>query len=632
MRRFGIHGGIPRRSGPDGAGRALTAGPRPDSPTPRRTPRARTGTLLAGLGLVTAVLLTVSTTASAAPPPPPNPSDAEIDRAGAAVAANIDRVGQLIVRIADADQQLAELDAQVAIRREDVNRALVDLQNARDAADLAERVVADSRRALDDAADRIAAAQQNFDAFVRDSYTRGANSVSLAAFLDVDGPDDLLDRAQVMRVLSAGRTAVLDALQRARATEANSHSRARAAKLEADAAADAAEQRKADAEAAIAVARAELGRQAAEKSRIEQERAGAQSELDTARVNVAGLEGQRAQYLDWDRRRAAEEAAAAAAAEAARVAAAGAAERVAADAAARARAAELANGRRPHTLVEESPAATDGDVALPEDVTTESGAPQDGGTGTGTDLPDYTEGGTVPDYTDDDPDGGTVPDDTGGGTVPDDTDGGTVPDDTDGGTVPDVDDGAGSDDGGIDWDNPDPGDPVVESPGSGTGGTGSRPSTSDSPPRAPSRPSVTGPAAVEVVIDRAMSQIGVPYAWGGGNENGPTRGIRDGGVADVHGDYAKVGFDCSGLMIYAFAGIGVSLPHYTGYQYTAGSQIPSSQMRRGDMIFYGPNASQHVALYLGDGQMLEAPQSGSYVKISPVRWGGMTPYVVRMVS
>ncbi|WP_138842873.1 NlpC/P60 family protein [Rhodococcus pyridinivorans] len=646
MRRFAIHGGIPRRSGPDGTATTLTAGRRPDGPTPGRTPRTRTGTLLAGLGLVTAVLLTVTTTASAAPPPPPNPSDAEIDRAGAAVAANIDRVGQLIVRVADADQQLSELDAQVAIRREDVNRALVDLQSARDAADLAERVVVDSRRALDDAADRIAAAQKNFDAFVRDSYTRGANSVSLAAFLDVDGPDDLLDRAQVMRLLSAGRAAVLDALQRARAQEANSHSRARAAKLEADAAAEAAEQRRAEAEAAIAVARAELGRQAAEKSRIEQERANAQSELDRARVNVAGLEGQRAQYQDWDRRRAAEEAAAAAAAEEARVAAAAAAERVAADAAARERAAELANGRRPHTLIEESPSTGESDVASPGEVTTESGAPEGSDTdtsgtdtsGTDTAAPDYTDDATVPDGTDggtvpDGTDDATVPDGTDGGTVPDGTDDGSVPDGTDSGTIPDEDEDEDSgDDGGIDWENPDPGDPVVETPGSGTGGSGSRPSTPNSTPGTPSRPSVTGPVAVEIVIDRAMSQIGVPYAWGGGNENGPTRGIRDGGVADVHGDYAKVGFDCSGLMIYAFAGIGISLPHYTGYQYTAGTQVPSSQMRRGDMIFYGPNASQHVALYLGDGQMLEAPQSGSFVKISPVRWGGMTPYVVRMVS
>jgi cell wall-associated NlpC family hydrolase len=134
------------------------------------------------------------------------------------------------------------------------------------------------------------------------------------------------------------------------------------------------------------------------------------------------------------------------------------------------------------------------------------------------------------------------------------------------------------------------------------------------------------------VIDRGLSQIGVEYAWGGGDENGPTKGIRDGGVADSYGDFNKVGFDCSGLMIYAFAGIGISLPHYTGYQYTAGEQVPSEEMQRGDMIFYGPNASQHVALYLGDNEMLEAPQSGSTVRISPVRWDGMTPYAVRMVS
>ncbi|MGB3369056.1 MAG: NlpC/P60 family protein, partial [Rhodococcus sp. (in: high G+C Gram-positive bacteria)] len=170
-------------------------------------------------------------------------------------------------------------------------------------------------------------------------------------------------------------------------------------------------------------------------------------------------------------------------------------------------------------------------------------------------------------------------------------------------------------------------------------GTESDSDTSTTTPTTPKRPrsttqtpSVTGSAAVELAIDRGMSQLGVPYSWGGGDENGPTKGIRDGGVADSYGDYNKVGFDCSGLMIYAFAGLGISLPHYTGYQYTAGKQVPSSDMKRGDMLFYGPNASQHVALYLGDGKMLEAPQSGSVVKVSPVRYDGMTPYAVRMVS
>lgn len=134
-------------------------------------------------------------------------------------------------------------------------------------------------------------------------------------------------------------------------------------------------------------------------------------------------------------------------------------------------------------------------------------------------------------------------------------------------------------------------------------------------------------AKVETVVNRAISQLGVPYAWGGGDANGPTRGIRDGGVADSYGDYNKIGFDCSGLMIYAFAGIGKALPHYTGYQYREGTQVPVANRKRGDMLFW----PGHVALYLGDGKMVEAPQSGDVVKISPVRMAGIMPYAVRLV-
>nr|WP_084458229.1 NlpC/P60 family protein [Nocardia caishijiensis] len=160
-------------------------------------------------------------------------------------------------------------------------------------------------------------------------------------------------------------------------------------------------------------------------------------------------------------------------------------------------------------------------------------------------------------------------------------------------------------------------------------------STPASPRRSKPRstqPQITGSAAIETVIDRAMSQLGVSYAWGGGDEEGPTLGIRDGGVGDSHGDYNKVGFDCSGLMLYAFAGIGVSLPHYSGYQYNAGTRVPVDERERGDMLFWGPGGSQHVALYLGDGTMIEAPESGDVVKISPVREGGIMPYAVRIVT
>jgi peptidoglycan DL-endopeptidase RipA len=137
-------------------------------------------------------------------------------------------------------------------------------------------------------------------------------------------------------------------------------------------------------------------------------------------------------------------------------------------------------------------------------------------------------------------------------------------------------------------------------------------------------PRVHGRQATEYVIKRGMSQLGVPYSWGGGNAAGPARGIDSGA--------GTVGFDCSGLMLYMFAGVGIKLDHYSGSQYNAGRKVPSSQMRRGDMIFYGPNASQHVAMYLGDGQMLEAPYTGSVVKVSPVRTSGMTPYATRLIE
>ncbi len=140
-----------------------------------------------------------------------------------------------------------------------------------------------------------------------------------------------------------------------------------------------------------------------------------------------------------------------------------------------------------------------------------------------------------------------------------------------------------------------------------------------------------GDAAVEVVIARALSQVGLPYAWGGGDASGPTRGIRDGGVADAHGDFRKVGFDCSGLMIYAFAGAGIELDHYSGYQYQAGRKVPLSQMRRGDMLFWQDGGStHHVALYLGGGRMVEAPYSGSQVRVTSVRYGGIAPYAIRL--
>lgn len=135
---------------------------------------------------------------------------------------------------------------------------------------------------------------------------------------------------------------------------------------------------------------------------------------------------------------------------------------------------------------------------------------------------------------------------------------------------------------------------------------------------------VYGRQAIEYVISRASSQMGVPYSWGGGTLNGPSRGVDSGA--------GTVGFDCSGLMRYAFAGVGVLIPRFSGDQYNAGRHIPPSQARRGDLIFYGPNGGQHVTMYLGNGQMLEASSVAGKVVVSPVRTPGMTPYVTRIIE
>ncbi len=135
---------------------------------------------------------------------------------------------------------------------------------------------------------------------------------------------------------------------------------------------------------------------------------------------------------------------------------------------------------------------------------------------------------------------------------------------------------------------------------------------------------VSGPQAIEYVIKRGASQRGVPYSWGGGAINGPSEGVEQ--------DAGKVGYDCSGFTRFAFAGVGVQIPKYSGDQYNAGRHIPPSQAKRGDLIFYGPEGTQHVTIYLGNGQMMEASSLAGQVTVSPVRTAGMTPYLTRIIE
>ncbi|OBB95548.1 inv protein [Mycobacterium sp. 852002-40037_SCH5390672] len=127
--------------------------------------------------------------------------------------------------------------------------------------------------------------------------------------------------------------------------------------------------------------------------------------------------------------------------------------------------------------------------------------------------------------------------------------------------------------------------------------------------------------ATDVVIARGLSQRGVPFSWAGGGINGPTRGTGTG--------INTVGFDASGLMQYAYAGAGIKLPRSSGAIYRVGQKVLPQQARKGDLIFYGPEGTQSVAMYLGNNQMLEV---GDVVQVSPVRGNGMTPYMVRILG
>lgn len=410
-------------------------------------------------------------------------------------------VTELVTEVAEANQRLADLGASIQQRQEAVNKAMVDVQAARDAAGAAQRDVDASQRAVTDAGTAIAAAQQRFDSLAAATYVNGP----AASMLTGTSPEDLIAAAAAGQTLSLGFQQALTDLQRARTELVNRESTARAAKQRADQAAAETQRSQDAAVAALTNAQKDFGVHQAEIDRLAAERDAAQSRLDATRDrwDPAAHPGAppRADPGQWD------------------------------------------------TTLPMVPSANVADpVAIVNSVIQISSASAQVTAELGRKFLS------------------SLGINLGGGA------------------------------------------PAAADPGITNGRI----------------PRVYGRQASEYVIRRAMSQLGVPYSWGGGNANGPSRGIDQGANT--------VGFDCSGFMLYAFAGVGIKLPHYSGDQYNAGRQIPSSQMRRGDLIFYGPNASQHEAMYLGNGMMIEAPFTGSQVRIAPVRTAGMTPYVTRLIE
>nr|WP_306438238.1 NlpC/P60 family protein [Corynebacterium phoceense] len=559
-------------------------------------------------------------------------------------------VADLAGAIAGVQGEIARLEAEIGQRREDVNRALVDLQDARTELAQAKRGTSTARTQLDDAQSAVEKAQERLNELSRTAYRRSTASESVATAAGGDAREKMLERQSYLRSQADSQKEVVDQLEQERTEKANKESQLR----KAEELAAAREQRAADAEAQtraiLSSSQSAVEEAMSERSTLVAQQEEAQAALDAARGSrartTAGASGpsatngtQATQATQGNQ---------------------GAKETV-----------ESSNDSAPQSSSEASTTASDSDAntvttsAAGEGTQTTVTAPMQDSSLTGAaDASDTTtqtvealtemssqnaaQGGATEQGSS--VDGQTLA--VAGGVFgaaaamiadsqPDHTaftqgssfDEGQLSaiqntltavsdafnDENKAGETGAVTNAASGADSDLVGDL----DGILES-------LDTTQSVTDKASAAVASQGTN--ARIEAVIARAMSQVGTPYAWGGGDANGPTKGIRDGGVADSFGDYNKVGFDCSGLTLYAFSAAGISLPHYTGYQYNQGTKVDPSEMKRGDLIFYGPGGGQHVAIYLGDGTMVEAPESGSTVRVSPVRYGGMAPYAVRLIG
>jgi peptidoglycan DL-endopeptidase CwlO len=133
--------------------------------------------------------------------------------------------------------------------------------------------------------------------------------------------------------------------------------------------------------------------------------------------------------------------------------------------------------------------------------------------------------------------------------------------------------------------------PAVTSLGVGTDAGGNAAAPAEVP--APAATAAAPPSRYGGVVGIAMRYLGVPYVWGGAS---------------------PAGFDCSGLVMYVYAQVGVSLPHSSYAQYSMGVPVSMSDLQPGDLVFfYGLG---HVGIYVGGGSFIHAPHTGDVVKIS----------------
>jgi cell wall-associated NlpC family hydrolase len=122
------------------------------------------------------------------------------------------------------------------------------------------------------------------------------------------------------------------------------------------------------------------------------------------------------------------------------------------------------------------------------------------------------------------------------------------------------------------------------------------PTTTVSVPAATPAPTGLLPAGHPEAATIALQYLGVPYQWGGASP--------------------ATGFDCSGLVMYVYAQLGIELPHYAAAQFGFGTAVPRDELQPGDLVFF--DKLGHVGIYIGGGEMVHAPETGDVVKIEAI--------------
>ncbi|WP_406829469.1 NlpC/P60 family protein [Pedococcus sp. KACC 23699] len=463
--------------------------------------------LRAGSALSLVGLLSLATTLSAtADPNPVYPSKAQVDHAKAAVAGTAGRVSSLDAQYASASAQLSQVQDDAAAAAEAFNGARYALDQA-----TAESAAAQKRSA---AAQKIAdSASLEVRRYAATVYQQGGSFGELEAYLNSDGPQDMIDKASALEAVGDARsrslqradaTSIVAGTMRRQAAQAQA-AQAKAAKA-AESARNAAQARADDAQAAA--------------TRIQHEQASLVAQLATLRKTSVSLERQRQDGL------AAAAVARAAAAEAAKQARLAQERARAARTAAAKKAAEQAAARAAAEADRQRAAAAAAEAAAKAAQTVKNNRPK-----------------------------------------------------------------------------PRPSSSTPPPP---------RPSNPTPPPPAPADPTPAPPpppssGGVTAVIAYAQAQLGKPYQWGA---EGPSS------------------FDCSGLTLRAWQQAGVFLPHYTGAQYAQTQRVAISDLQPGDLVFYGSSGetSHHVGLYVGGGQMIEAPHAGAVVRYASIYRSDLLPF------